>query len=282
MTPWNALQVAMGSEAARCSWADLADSATTPDCTAEPASARREIAYARIDRHHPETLVSGRIKRLTRTFRGDSRYGPIAIRVYRTSVRVRSYRTRMEAVGPTQESPARARWDAWGRMLSAATDGGAVHDLLSRIAEDLVACLGSGVPVAAMGVEVVRLPMNGRVGAIHDRWNRKAVLVDDREGPARQAEIVAHEVCHLLLGYLNRAGAVHLPRETQERLCDDFALRVTLALAGNASGALLNTRPSGDDHEPATWPLSVPGDTTLGPMANASAGRHTGDLGGGG
>ncbi len=141
----------------------------------------------------------------------------------------------MGAANPSMEpgplSP--SAWERWSTMMSSAQDASSVGSALADVAVELSHRLACGDDLPALGIEVHVVRLRGRAGGVHDRWDRKAVLVDERQPPSEQRRIIAHEVGHLLLGYVNRAGKVVFPREVQERACDEFADRVT---AGVASG----------------------------------------------
>lgn len=95
--------------------------------------------------------------------------------------------------------------------------------VLASVAGHLGRLLREGKSLGAIGVEVVRAELVGRDGGIHDRWDRKVVLVDVGVPAERQGRIVAHEIGHLMLAYVNRSGRLRLAREDQEQLCDAFA-----------------------------------------------------------
>lgn len=102
-----------------------------------------------------------------------------------------------------------------------------VDSALAAVARELSLRLACGDNLAALGIEVHVVLLSGRDGGVYDRWDRKAILVDERQPPSEQTRIAIHELGHLLLGYVNRAEIVRLSREAQERACEQFAQRVT-------------------------------------------------------
>ncbi len=124
---------------------------------------------------------------------------------------------------PVVGSPPAEQWARWVAALTQARHPLRLRSILRGVASDLASLLADGAPLNAFGVRVLHIRLDGRDGGIHDRWDDKAVLVDVRVPLERQGQIVAHEVGHLMLGYVNRSGVVRLPRQEQERLCDEFA-----------------------------------------------------------
>ena len=147
--------------------------------------------------------------------------------------------------GSGQRHRPSATWGRWATTFSHAPDAESVRSALRETAADLVLYVGRGGDLASLGIELHRAVMSGRNGGIHDRWDWKAVVVDEREPPLSQCRIVAHEVAHLLLAYVNRQGLVAMPRHAQEHACDDFADAVIAGLEAYGAGALalLSARP---------------------------------------
>lgn len=125
-------------------------------------------------------------------------------------------------------------WKEWGEALAQVDSVDRLRHVLAEAALALADAAGSGGGLSAVGVDVVDAHLPDGSGGIIDRWERKTVVVDRRHTDRRRRYVVAHEVGHLLLGYVHRSRRLTLGREDEEQLCDWFADDLTTLLAAEA------------------------------------------------
>lgn len=118
-------------------------------------------------------------------------------------------------------------WEDTRAWLAASPGRAALGARLMATADRLAPhLLGAGTAPRAwrpFGLVVVRRRLRDARG-LSDRWSG-TVLVDASEHPRQQRFTVAHELAHLLLADVDRKQ-LGLRHDDEERICDEFALRL--------------------------------------------------------
>ncbi len=117
----------------------------------------------------------------------------------------------------------RSYWQQWGGALSEVCRADGFDEVLAGAARALCEAAETGGGLETLGIDIVEVDLPDRSGGVVDSWERKVVRVDRHHRGTGRTYVVAHEVGHLLLGYVHRSRRYPLGQAYEERLCDAFA-----------------------------------------------------------